>query len=385
MTDHSNLTSEIGLRIREVRKAQNLRQTDLSQAVGISNSHLSEIERGKLVPTLTTLQRLAEALQRPLEYFISAQVNHARTFGLVIPRSLIGQQALVRFAQIVHERSAGEVHVQLYQNALPATLYEQARSIAEGSIHIIMDDLMTFEPFAPLCGVAFLPYFFRDHAAYSQFIASDLFQTHIFGAMLNAGIRILNPQASWEYSSFELLFSNKPIFKPSDLAGLRFRSYGSAPAKLLREMLGTVPVDVPWGRAHNAFQQNLIDMFLVPSAYLTSSRLHDVAEYATVVDYGYTQNLVVAINEYAYQNLTPGLQDILIAALDETRTYFSDSVQQQADINLERLSNEYGMPIIHPDPKVWRAFFAERIHRLAANPDVLQPDLYDQLRLFMVP
>lgn len=377
------MTNVIGSRIREVRKSLNMRQLDLSQIVGISNSHLSEIERGRMMPTLPTLQRISEALQRPLEYFVSQQSHQARTFGLAIPRMLISKQALVRFADIVHERSGGEVHIQFYQRALPASLYEQARSIAEGSVHIILDDLMTFEPFAPLCGVAFLPYFFRDRAAYSQFIQSDVFHDHVQNPLLESGIRILNPGTGWEYSSFELLFTNRPIFTPQEMAGLRFRNYGSHPATRLRELLDTVPVDVMWSQAYEAFEQDLIDMFLAPSAYVSSSQLHEVAQYATVVDYGYTQHFVIAINEYAYQNLSPDLQAVLLAALEETRIYFKETVQAQADAMLEKLASEHGIPIIRPDPRLWHEHFAGMIHRLASDPDVLDPQIYAQLRPFM--
>jgi transcriptional regulator with XRE-family HTH domain len=52
-----------GERLREVRLAKGLTQSDLADLCGTSIAAISHIERGTKVPTLTTLVRLADALQ----------------------------------------------------------------------------------------------------------------------------------------------------------------------------------------------------------------------------------------------------------------------------------------------------------------------------------
>lgn len=52
-----------GARLREVRLARGLTQGDLAQRCGTSVAAISHIERGTKVPTLTTLVRLADALE----------------------------------------------------------------------------------------------------------------------------------------------------------------------------------------------------------------------------------------------------------------------------------------------------------------------------------
>lgn len=61
--------SAVGLRIRELRRARRLTLEALSQASGLSKSFLSDIERGRCDITLTSLQRIAQALGVPLGYF----------------------------------------------------------------------------------------------------------------------------------------------------------------------------------------------------------------------------------------------------------------------------------------------------------------------------
>jgi transcriptional regulator with XRE-family HTH domain len=54
----------IGKRIRLLRLERNLHQGDIAEASGISRSHLSKIESGKVEnPGLLTLERIAKALK----------------------------------------------------------------------------------------------------------------------------------------------------------------------------------------------------------------------------------------------------------------------------------------------------------------------------------
>lgn len=51
-----------GARLREMRIARGLTQPDVAAHVGTSASNISDLERGIKVPTLTTVARLADAL-----------------------------------------------------------------------------------------------------------------------------------------------------------------------------------------------------------------------------------------------------------------------------------------------------------------------------------
>ncbi|MXZ81608.1 MAG: helix-turn-helix transcriptional regulator, partial [Gammaproteobacteria bacterium] len=52
----------IGSEIQQVRKARQMTLKTLSEATGISISHLSAIERGAANPSLATVRRVADAL-----------------------------------------------------------------------------------------------------------------------------------------------------------------------------------------------------------------------------------------------------------------------------------------------------------------------------------
>ena len=56
----------IGPRLRRLREAKRMSQRDLEQRMGLSQSNISQVENGRIVPTLETLQRFAKALDVPL-------------------------------------------------------------------------------------------------------------------------------------------------------------------------------------------------------------------------------------------------------------------------------------------------------------------------------
>lgn len=54
--------ASIGDNIRKYRKSGHLTQKDLGEAIGISNTYLSDIETGRTNPSIKTLKKIAKAL-----------------------------------------------------------------------------------------------------------------------------------------------------------------------------------------------------------------------------------------------------------------------------------------------------------------------------------
>lgn len=62
------------LRIREIRQARGLKLVEVARSAGISESLLSQVERGRVDPSLETLRQVARALNAPLfELFATEQ------------------------------------------------------------------------------------------------------------------------------------------------------------------------------------------------------------------------------------------------------------------------------------------------------------------------
>jgi len=62
-TARAKTTNEVGARIRKLRTARGVTQTELARAVGMMRSNISRIEAAKHRPTLETMERIAKALR----------------------------------------------------------------------------------------------------------------------------------------------------------------------------------------------------------------------------------------------------------------------------------------------------------------------------------
>jgi transcriptional regulator with XRE-family HTH domain len=73
---------EIGRKLRQLRLRKKIALVDLGRHTGLSASMLSQLENGKLVPTLATLARIAMVFDVGLEYFFGNRRGQ-KTFAVV--------------------------------------------------------------------------------------------------------------------------------------------------------------------------------------------------------------------------------------------------------------------------------------------------------------
>ena len=57
-----NTLTQLGMRIRYLRKQKGMSQLDLSLEAGINKNYISDLERGTRNPSLTVLEKIATAL-----------------------------------------------------------------------------------------------------------------------------------------------------------------------------------------------------------------------------------------------------------------------------------------------------------------------------------
>lgn len=58
-----NTLTQLGMRIRYLRKKVGMSQLDLSLEAGVNKNYISDLERGQRNPSLLVLERIAVALQ----------------------------------------------------------------------------------------------------------------------------------------------------------------------------------------------------------------------------------------------------------------------------------------------------------------------------------
>ena len=71
--DH--FTIEVGKRVRQARIEAHLNQTELADKLNKKQTSISEIERGKIEITASTLLKIAITLEKPVSYFFPQWIH----------------------------------------------------------------------------------------------------------------------------------------------------------------------------------------------------------------------------------------------------------------------------------------------------------------------
>lgn len=134
----------LGCEVRRLRAEQCLTLTNLAAVTGLSASYLSEIERGKKTPSLTTLDRLAaglgvtrDALVPPPEARLDAPGLPAR-LRAARERAGLTQEALAEAAG-VSTGMIGQLESAATLPSLP-TIERLARALGVSPCHLLVDD-----------------------------------------------------------------------------------------------------------------------------------------------------------------------------------------------------------------------------------------------------
>ena len=69
-TAMNNVSKQFGQRARAIRLKQVLSQGDVAKRMNVHRSYISSIERGVRNPSLKVIQRIAKALEVPMEKLI---------------------------------------------------------------------------------------------------------------------------------------------------------------------------------------------------------------------------------------------------------------------------------------------------------------------------
>ena len=69
------LSEMLGNKIREIRKNKKLKISDLADATGLTVSMISQVERGLISPSISTLKKIGNAMDLPLSYLFDEQTG----------------------------------------------------------------------------------------------------------------------------------------------------------------------------------------------------------------------------------------------------------------------------------------------------------------------
>ncbi len=322
----------VGVKIRDLRLAMQMKSKDLAEASGISQSQLSKIETGKATISIKTLTVLCEILNRPLSYLFQTEESTPRVLGTLATIEGPEKLGFTRFAEALKKKTGGRMTLLPMKPSQLGSGADQVRILSEGVIDMFIEDLSHYNGFAPALNFLTVPYSFNSYAHLQAFLGSRFFDEQVSQPLLARNIRLLNRDWNWQRGIELVLVSRKVITSPQDIRGLRVRVPKEGLNALYWKKMGGRPVVLPWSEVKAALAANEIDVLPTHKAHLMPLDFCRYARFVTLLG-DIPAAVGLAVNEHRYQTLPPDVQNIVIDTFTQASTHFTSSILAAEALN----------------------------------------------------
>ena len=258
-----------------------------------------------------------------LVLFLSGEMAHAQTKPMVIRLTALSpighpvHQGLVRFAELVAERTKKQVEIQLFPASQLGDQPTQMNMVKIGSVEMGLIGSGILGMVVPEYNVDAVMYIYRDRDHLQKVWRGPIARELADKFLATQGVRTLN--SIWEVGLRHVL-AKKPVRRVEDLNGLKIRSPESALFFEGLKALGARPTTIAFAEVYTALQLGTVDAMECPLDWIYTSRFHEVAKYLTLT--GHMNNIhSLLVNEKFWQTLSPDIQKVLVEAGLEAGEY----------------------------------------------------------------
>ncbi len=248
----------------------------------------------------------------------------------------------MKFAELVKERTAGAVNVQIFPASQLGNEKELVEQVKNGVIEMTMASipvLSVFTGWEPI-GVFGMPYIFKgdtDDVRVAQLrkIARGPIGREISdrGAK-TSGVRGLD--LAWWGGVQHLTTRTKQVTRVEDINGLKIRIADAPIYGLALRAFGAKVTPMAWSETYTALQLGVVDGMANTPDILYNAKMHEVQKYLALTGH-VPVVFVVLINDQYYQRLSPELRAILDKAAIEAGDYQIDLALKGGMEYLEKL------------------------------------------------
>ena len=260
--------------------------------------------------------------------------------------------AMVKFKEIVEEKSGGKIKVELYPaNQLGATK-EFTEGVSLGTVEMAETGYDILGLLDRMCYALTLPYLHSTLDHYIKVIEGPIGEEINQHLIKTTGIRILG---ALNRGPRQMMNGKKPIRVPEDLKGLKIRSPENPLNAATVKSMGATPVCMTWGEVYTALSQGVVDGVENSIDELYNQKLHEVQKYLSLTAHIYV-SVPIIINEAFYTKLPLEYQKIVSDAAMESVLYRRELLKTSEDKALADMIKSGIEVITDPDIEA----FAER-------------------------
>src|SRR6516165_9261847 len=241
-------------------------------------------------------------------------------------------KAALFFKDLAEKYTNGRAKVEVYPNSSLYKDKEELEALQLGSVQIIAPSISKFGPLGVREYDVFdLPFLMSDDAHARQMTASPMMAE--FHKKLEAkGVTLL----SYLDNGTRVYTSNRPLIRPEDFRGLKFRIQGSKVEDASARALGSIPQAIAFSELYQTLQTGVVDgEDNVPSNILTQ-RFYEVQKYLTVSYHGRLTYALI-VNKKFWDGLPEDVRAPLARAAKESTDFFNETAAKDNADALEKI------------------------------------------------
>lgn len=277
----------------------------------------------------------------------AAMAQSKARLGHVFAQGSPADVASQRFAELVKQRTNGEVQITVFPNNQIGSDEALGRDLARGAVEFAFLNPGSLAGLDPLLDFHYLPYIA------STFEMADKLMYNPNGILQKTLSRALSNQGMEPLAYFELEFravtnSKKEITTPGDLKGLKVRVPGSAAIRSFFEVAGAQAVTMPFNNLFVALQQGTVDGQDNGATITYNSRLFEAQKFMTLTNHVYAMGTVTASKRF-WDRLTEAQRKIVAQAAKDAAT---EQIKNSRAANKGYLDNiaAAGVKVTHLKP-----------------------------------
>ena len=229
-------------------------------------------------------------------------------------------------ASRVNEEMNGKACMEVFPNSQLFNDDKVLEALLLGDVQMAAPSLAKFERFTKKFRLFDLPFLFNDINAVDRFQNSEDGQA-MLDSMQQKGLQGLG----YWHNGIKNFSANKPLIKPEDAAGLKFRVQTSEVAVAMIEALDANPQKLAFAEVYGALQTGVVDGQENSWSNIYTKKFFEVQDGITETNHQVLDYLVVTSVEW-WEGLDPEIRDQLKTILDEvsqTRNALSTEINNQ--------------------------------------------------------
>lgn len=250
---------------------------------------------------------------------------------------------LIRFKELVEERTNGAVVVELYSNAVLGDERACIEGLQMGTLDIAVSSTGPLGNFKRDFLVLDLPYLFKDVTHARTVLDSGIGQG-LLDSLNDIGIV---GAAFWENGFRNVTNAKRAINTLADMKGLKLRTMENEVHMAAFKTFGVDPTPMAWSEVFTSLQTGALDGQENPIAIIHAQQLNTVQDYLAITNHVYSPSALL-ISRITMDKLDKTTQEVLLAAAKEAGAYERELLSSMETAQIAELE-EAGMTITRPD------------------------------------